>query len=59
MKAYIDNRSDKANPPKFEAPANIVFLAVDEVTGVVLPSEEGGGVYEAFIAGTEPGGLPR
>ena len=59
MKAYIDNRSDKANPPKFEAPANIVFLAVDEVTGAVLPSEASGGVYEAFIAGTEPGGLPR
>jgi hypothetical protein len=25
----------------------------------VLPGEADGGVYEAFIAGTEPGGLPR
>jgi penicillin-binding protein 1A len=59
MKAYIDSRPDKTNPPKFEAPANIVFLAVDEATGELLPSEVGGGVYEAFIAGTQPGGLQR
>jgi penicillin-binding protein 1A len=59
MKAYIDGRPDKDNPPSFEAPANIVFLSVDQSTGTILPTEDAGGVYEAFIAGTQPGGLPR
>ena len=58
MKAYIDGR-DKSNPPTFEAPANIVFLSVDQATGAVLPPDSGEGVYEAFIAGTQPGGLAR
>ena len=30
MKAYIDGRPDKDEPPQFEAPGNIVFLAVDK-----------------------------
>ncbi len=38
MKAYIDGRPDKDDPPEFEAPGNIVFLAVDEATGAVLPA---------------------
>jgi membrane carboxypeptidase/penicillin-binding protein len=59
MKAYIDGRPDKDDPPKFEAPANIVFLSVDASTGALLPSSSAGGVYEAFIAGTQPGGLTR
>jgi penicillin-binding protein 1A len=59
MKAYIDGRPDKDDPPKFEAPANIVFLSVDASNGALLPSSSGGGVYEAFIAGTQPGGLTR
>jgi penicillin-binding protein 1A len=59
MKAYINGRPDKDDPPKFEAPANIVFLSVDAATGAVLPSDGAGGVYEAFIAGTQPGGLTR
>ena len=58
MKAYIDGR-DRSNPPTFEAPANIVFLSVDQSTGAVLPQGSAGGVYEAFIAGTQPGGLTR
>lgn len=58
MKAYIDGRPDKDNPPTFEAPANIVFLNVDASTGAVLSSDNGG-VHEAFIAGTQPGGLGR
>jgi penicillin-binding protein 1A len=58
MKAYIDGR-DKSNPPTFEPPANIVFLSVDRSTGAVLPPDSPGGVYEAFIAGTQPGGLGR
>ena len=59
MKAYINGRPDKDDPPKFEAPANIVFLAVDAATGALLATSTAGGVYEAFIAGTQPGGLAR
>ena len=59
MKAYIDGRADKDDPPKFEAPANIVFLSVDEATGTVSCRRRRGGVHEAFIAGTQPGGLTR
>ena len=33
MKAYIDGRPDKDDPPEFEAPGNIVFLPVDKSTG--------------------------
>jgi penicillin-binding protein 1A len=59
MTAYINGRSDKADPPQFEAPANIVFLPVDASTGTILPSSGGGGITEAFIAGTQPGGMAR
>jgi len=45
MKAYIDKRADRAHPPQFEAPGNIVF--------VTLPS----GITEAFINGTQPAGM--
>jgi penicillin-binding protein 1A len=40
MKAWIGDRTD---PPTFEAPGNIVFVSL------------GGGLDEAFIAGTQPG----
>ena len=55
MKAYIDGRPDKDDPPQFEAPGNIVFLAVDKSTGTVLPAETSDGISEAFISGTQPG----
>ena len=55
MKAYIDGRPDKDDPPQFAAPGNIVFLAVDKSNGSVLPSETPGGIREAFISGTQPG----
>jgi penicillin-binding protein 1A len=55
MKAYIDGRPDKDDPPKFEAPGNIVFLPVDKSSGAVLPSDTPGAITEAFIAGTQPG----
>jgi penicillin-binding protein 1A len=42
MRAYIDSRGDRTNPPEFEAPGNIVFLTLDS------------GVAEAFINGTQP-----
>lgn len=55
MKAYIDARPDKNEPPQFEAPGNIVFLAVDKLNGAVLPTETPGSINEAFISGTQPG----
>jgi len=42
MRAYIDMRADRKNPPAFEPPGNIVFLTLDS------------GVREAFINGTQP-----
>jgi penicillin-binding protein 1A len=56
MRAYIDKRGDRANPPAFEAPGNIVFVTVDRATGQPV-SADGVGITEAFIAGTQPGGL--
>jgi penicillin-binding protein 1A len=44
MKAYIDLKGDRKNPPQFEAPGNIVFVTLDS------------GLNEAFINGTQPGG---
>jgi len=55
MKAYIEGRPDKDEPPEFEAPGNIVFLAVDKGNGAVLPNDTPGSINEAFIAGTQPG----
>jgi penicillin-binding protein 1A len=55
MKAYIDGRPDKDDPPRFEAPGNIVVLTVDKSNGAVLSPETTDGISEAFIAGTEPG----
>jgi penicillin-binding protein 1A len=55
MKAYIDGRPDKDTPPDFDAPGNIVFLAVDRTTGAVLSGGSEGGIAEAFISGTQPG----
>ena len=55
MKAYIDARPDKDDPPTFEAPGNIVFLPVEKTTGAILPAETKGAINEAFINGTQPG----
>ena len=55
MKAYIDGRPDKDDPPGFAAPGNIVFLSVDKTTGSVLPTDTPGGITEGFISGTQPG----
>jgi penicillin-binding protein 1A len=55
MKAYIDGRPDRDDPPQFEAPGNIVFLTVDKNNGAVLPADTPGAIQEAFIAGTQPG----
>ena len=42
MRAYIDAHGDRTNPPPFEAPGNIAFVALDS------------GITEAFINGTQP-----
>src|SRR4029077_2940789 len=57
MQGYIAGRPDKDDPPDFEAPGNIVFLPVDQKTGNVVAPGTPGAVTEAFIAGTQPGGI--
>jgi len=53
MKAWIGDRKE---PPKFEAPGNIVFVSVDN-TGASTDAATPGAISEAFIAGTQPGGM--
>ena len=55
LKAYGATR-DK--PRGFEAPANILFRHVDEMTGEVV-ARGAGAIPEVFIAGTEPGATFR
>jgi penicillin-binding protein 1A len=45
MRAYIEARGNREEPPTFEAPGNIVFVTLDS------------GLSEAFINGTQPAGL--
>ncbi len=59
MQGYIDGREDKDDPPDFQAPGNIVFLPVDPKSGAVVPANTTGAINEAFVAGTQPGGLNR
>jgi penicillin-binding protein 1A len=53
MKAWIGDRKD---PPKFEPPGNIVFVSVDK-GGASTGEGATGTISEAFIAGTQPGGI--
>lgn len=59
MRAYIANRPDKDHRPEFQAPGNIVMLAVDRATGMPVTSGAPGSIAETFIAGTEPEGFGR
>jgi penicillin-binding protein 1A len=52
MKAWI---GDRTQPPKFEPPGNIVFVSVDKA-GTAAEGADGA-ISEAFIAGTQPGGI--
>ncbi len=54
MRDYLDLRVDREQPPTFDAPGNIVFMAVDRTTG--NPVEEGSpnALTEAFLSGTQP-----
>jgi penicillin-binding protein 1A len=54
MKAWIGDRKE---PPKFEAPGNIVFVSVEKGSGATAPDGTPGTITEAFIAGTQPGGI--
>lgn len=57
MKAYIESRGNRMDPPTFEPPPNIVFLPVDRVTGAVSDGTSAATITEAFIAGTQPGSV--
>src|SRR5215468_4292331 len=59
MQGYIDGRDDKDDPPAFQAPGDIVFMPVDPKTGAPVAPATPGAIDEAFIAGTQPGGLNR
>ncbi len=60
FKSYIDRHGDRSHPPRFEAPGNIVFVAVDHATGLPVNPESPGAINEAYIAGTQPGiGFPK
>ena len=52
MKAWVGDRQE---PPAFDPPGNIVFVPVSRASG--SPAEGGDTISEAFIAGTQPGGL--
>jgi penicillin-binding protein 1A len=54
MKAYLNGRTDADTPPDFQAPGNIVFVAVDKSTGATVTDQAAGSIRETFIAGTEP-----
>lgn len=55
MRAYINGRPDKGDPPDFDAPGNIVFMAVDKDSGGLVAADTPGAINEAFISGTQPG----
>jgi penicillin-binding protein 1A len=57
MRAWLDGR-DRATPPTFDAPGNIVFVAVDRATGQPAGGGTTATITEAFIAGTQPTALP-
>jgi len=59
MSAYIDGRPDKATPPQFQAPGNIVFLPIERATGALTQPGTPGSISESFISGTQPGDLNR
>jgi penicillin-binding protein 1A len=56
MKAWIGDRKE---PPKFEPPGNIVFVAVDKSSGTATDGAAPGSISEAFIAGTQPGSIKQ
>jgi penicillin-binding protein 1A len=53
MREYISLRGNRENPPRFEPPGNIVFVAVDSATGNAA-ADPAAAISEAFISGTQP-----
>jgi penicillin-binding protein 1A len=53
MKAWIGDRKE---PPTFDPPGNIIFVSVDK-GGASAAEGTPGVISEAFIAGTQPGGI--
>jgi penicillin-binding protein 1A len=58
MREYINLRGDRENPPTFEPPGNIIFVAVDRATGETA-ADPTAAINEAFISGTQPGRPPQ
>jgi penicillin-binding protein 1A len=54
MQAFLELRADRENPPAFEPPGNIVFMAVNRDTGAPASAGESNILNEAFLSGTEP-----
>ncbi len=54
MKTYLDLYADRAHPPTFDPPGNIVFMTVDRDTGEVTSDANARAINEAFISGTQP-----
>jgi len=54
MKAYLDLYADRAHPPTFDAPGNIVYMTVDLDTGEPITTPGGREITEVFISGTQP-----
>jgi penicillin-binding protein 1A len=54
MKAWVGDRKE---PPAFDPPGNIVFVAVDRGSGNATEAGTPGAISEAFIAGTQPGSI--
>jgi penicillin-binding protein 1A len=54
MRGYIESRDPGAAVPEFQAPGNIVFVAVDRVTGNPATGDVANTINEAFISGTQP-----
>ena len=59
MRAYLETRAGDEEPPRFEAPGNIVRQPVDAATGTFAFPGQPGSILETFIAGTQPGSVTR
>jgi penicillin-binding protein 1A len=58
MREYIGLRGNREDPPTFEPPGNIVFVAVDGTSGAAA-TDATAAINEAFIAGTQPEKPPQ
>jgi len=54
MKSYIELRGNREQPPTFDPPGNIVFMAVDRNSGEPVADGQDGAITEAFLSGTQP-----